>query len=165
MATDSDFQELKIEEPRPQNGFSQTTDAIGKQRLKYPTDVLMKINKNVPNATKKWSDTQNDLLMNTFLRNATDELLKSNIHVSFDNLKFGDISKLCSATASLLQKNEHFMRLSTTKKISGHQVKERLRSLVARVKMQVTYEWVACVRVGCMRKSALQLRYSTLFIA
>jgi hypothetical protein len=91
-------------------------------------------------SNKKWSDAQLNLLMDTFLRGATDALLAENIHVSFDNLKHGDLSKLCSATASLLMHNEDYMKVSATKRISCHQVQERLRCLVQKVlRMQVSF--------------------------
>jgi hypothetical protein len=88
---------------------------------------------------RKWSDVQLNLLMDTFLHGATNALLAKNIQVSFDNLKHGDLSRLCSATASLLMNNEDYMNVSATKRISGHQVQERLRCLVQKVvRMQVS---------------------------
>ena len=48
------------------------------------------------------TDEQKTLLMDAFLRRATEELSLSNTQISFDNLKRGDVVKLCGATASLL---------------------------------------------------------------
>lgn len=69
-------------------------------------------------------------MMDTFLRHSINELKKRNIHVSFDDLQKGDLKKLCDMTASLLMENQNYMKLSAQKKIVGHQIQERLRTLV-----------------------------------
>jgi hypothetical protein len=62
--------------------------------------------------------------------------------VSFNDLKLGDLAKLCNATACLLMRNQDYMKMSTQKNLTGQQIRDRLRGLVAKVeKMQVGIAW------------------------
>jgi hypothetical protein len=103
-----------------------------------PHDARNSIKRQAKYSNKKWSNAQMNALMDVFLRGATNALSAENTHVTFDNLKLGDLSKLCRATASVLMQHEVYMKESATKRISGHQVQERLRCLVRKVeRMQV----------------------------
>ena len=73
------------------------------------------------NSERKWN-----LMMDTFLRRANEKLKADNMQISFDNLKKGDIKKLCDTTAHLLMENRGYMKLSTHQKISGHSIQSRL---------------------------------------
>jgi hypothetical protein len=109
-----------------------------------PDDTRSSIKPQAKYSNKKWSNAQMNMLMDVFLRGATNALLAENIHVTFDNLKLGDLSKLCRATASVLMQDEVYLKESATKRISGLQVQERLRCLVRKVeRMQVgCYPWI-----------------------
>ena len=94
------------------------------------------------------------MMMHAFLRGADKELSAGNINVSFDDLKLGDLSKLCNATACLLMRNQDYMKMSAQKNISGHQIQERLRTLVRKVeKMQV-----GCLAQARVRSTDMQFR-------
>jgi hypothetical protein len=93
-------------------------------------------------ASKTWSDAQTNMMMHAFLRDAEKELSAGNTKVSFNDLKLGDLAKLCNATACLLMRNQDYMKMSTQKNLTGQQIRGRLRGLVAKVeKMQVGIAW------------------------
>ena len=93
-------------------------------------------------ASKTWSDAQTNMMMHAFLRDAEKELSAGNIKVSFNDLKLGDLAKLCNATACLLMRNQDYMKMSTQKNLTGQQIRGRLRFLVGKVeKMQVGIAW------------------------
>jgi hypothetical protein len=96
---------------------------------------------NCSSLNRKWTDAQKNIMMETFLRHSIKELKKSNIHVSFDDLHKGDLKKLCDMTAYLLMANQNYMKLSAQKKIVGHQIQERLRSLVRQEQVQKVSYW------------------------
>jgi hypothetical protein len=130
------------------------TKPIPTQHLHDEDNVRSNVKPRSKYSNRKWSDVQLNLLMETFLQGAKIALLAENIQVSFDNLKHGDLSKLCSATATLLMANEDYMKVSATKRISGHQVQERLRCLVQKVvRMQVS----SLMHSGCFEFFCMQL--------
>jgi hypothetical protein len=115
----------KVQQPKQLNKVMETNPIPN--CLNNQSDTKTSAKKKCPNSDKKWN-----LMMDTFLRRANEKLKADNMHVSFDNLKKGDMKKLCDTTAHLLMENRGYMKLSTHQKISGHSIQERLRCLSKR---------------------------------
>jgi hypothetical protein len=93
------------------------------------TNPIPNCHNNQSDATKKDcrnSDRKWNLMMDTFLRRANEKLKADNMQISFDNLKKGDIKKLCDTTAHLLMENRGYMKLSAHQKISSRSIQAKL---------------------------------------
>ena len=115
------------------------------QQPKQSDKVIFENNPIPNNCLNDQMDARRNILMDTFLRCAPNKLKTNNIDVSFDDLKKGDLKKLCDTTASLLMGNHCYLKLSGQTKINGHQIQERLRILSKKVKQKQ----VSQLHFGC----------------